>query len=290
MFKGYSQIIGLQIYKSIIFVYKSNIGAKMTENFSSIALRVLQVAWTRLGSWWSYANLSAPYWRFYWNDLPGASIMLQGRRIRLEPDKAYLLKPDTAFASFPPQSPKKPAHFYIHFTVESDSFEVADPLYVFPAGDDLKSRIRQIMELCDRGETFKADMTALGLLGGFIASLPVRLPRGNCEPRTMKAFEILNNHCERGISNPELAAKFSMSTNSFLRFFRQSAGTSPQKYLNQIRVERACFMLHCTEKSIKEIADSLGFCDRYHFTKAFSKIRGESPARFRKKIYSNSEK
>ena len=28
---------------------------------------------------WSHGDLSAPYWRLYWNSRPGASVLLDGR-------------------------------------------------------------------------------------------------------------------------------------------------------------------------------------------------------------------
>ncbi|MFH1022954.1 MAG: AraC family transcriptional regulator [Planctomycetota bacterium] len=34
-----------------------------------------------------------------------------------------------------------------------------------------------------------------------------------------------------------------------------------------------------------ELASATGFCDRYHFSRVFRKLRGVSPARFRKRFY-----
>ncbi|HPN84035.1 MAG TPA: AraC family transcriptional regulator [Victivallales bacterium] len=257
----------------------------MAEVFSSLGLRILQVGWTRLGGWWNYNDLSAPYWRLYWNDSPGASVIFEGRRVALDPGKIYLISPDTAFSSIAPSLTKKVAHFYAHFAVESEMFHLPDSLFIFNATDSSLGEIREIIRLDECGESFKSEMRIISLLAGFLVTMPVRISGRTHGGRLRKAIEILKNHCERGISNTELASKFSMSTNSFLRFFKSASGISPQKYLRQIRIERACFMLHYTDKSIEEIAASLGFCDRYHFSKVFSESRGESPGAFRRKIY-----
>ena len=50
------------------------------------------------------------------------------------------------------------------------------------------------------------------------------------------------------------------------------------------RVERACVLLHATGNSIEQIAEATGFCDRYHFTRVFTRLRGVSPAAFRKTL------
>ncbi len=253
--------------------------------FSSLSVRVLQIGWTKLGEWWNYRNLSAPYWRFYWNDNIGASIFFDGKFFELSPDYVYLIAPDTPFSSKNEKRKIKPGHFYIHFTVETDELDLPSKIFLFKISDSELGLINKIIEFNEKENNYTASMKAISLVSHFLSSIQLKTSGELHRSKAKKALEILKNHCEKGISNTELASKISMSTNSFLRFFRQNFGITPQKYLRQLRIERACFMLHYTDKSIKEIADSLGFSDRYHFTKVFSQIRKESPAVFRKKLY-----
>lgn len=51
--------------------------------------------------------------------------------------------------------------------------------------------------------------------------------------------------------------------------------------MRQMKVDKACWFLQFSEESIKAIAEATGFCDRYHFTKIFTKSMGQSPGRFR---------
>ena len=54
------------------------------------------------------------------------------------------------------------------------------------------------------------------------------------------------------------------------------------EYLNTIRIERAKFMLSCTEDPIVDIAASVGYNSRQHFSHVFTMITGVSPQEYRK--------
>jgi AraC-like DNA-binding protein len=73
-----------------------------------------------------------------------------------------------------------------------------------------------------------------------------------------------------------------MAVNAFIRLFRKATGVSPQAYGRRRRIDQACLRLHHSAGSIKEIAEAVGFCDRFHFSRAFKEMRGVSPAEYRR--------
>jgi AraC-like DNA-binding protein len=72
-----------------------------------------------------------------------------------------------------------------------------------------------------------------------------------------------------------------MSLNSFLILFQQETGLPPQAWFRRKRLEQACKRLHFSEVSIEEIAEASGFCDRYHFSRAFKNAYAIGPAEYR---------
>ncbi len=70
----------------------------------------------------------------------------------------------------------------------------------------------------------------------------------------------------------------------FRRFYRESVG----EYARRLRVERACDEMtrHC-ERPLSEIAADAGFYDQSHFTNAFKRHTGLTPAAFRSAARSN---
>ena len=86
----------------------------------------------------------------------------------------------------------------------------------------------------------------------------------------------------RPASNRVLAERMRMHPNAFCRYFRQAMGVAPQTYGQIRRIDHACLLLHFSKLSIKQVAEATGFCDRYYFSYTFQKLRGISPAAFRR--------
>ena len=58
-------------------------------------------------------------------------------------------------------------------------------------------------------------------------------------------------------------------------------GTTPRTWLYQLRLDRARGQLLDTDSTVAEISDRVGFRDVSHFSRAFRKRFGVSPAHFR---------
>lgn len=67
------------------------------------------------------------------------------------------------------------------------------------------------------------------------------------------------------------------------RAFRRAFGTSPGRYVREIRIERAKQLLEHASLSISQIAAALGFTDQSHLTRTFQRITGTTPAAYRKR-------
>jgi AraC-like DNA-binding protein len=74
-----------------------------------------------------------------------------------------------------------------------------------------------------------------------------------------------------------------MSERHTSRIFRQSKGTSIQKYLIQLRLSIAQQRLIEQTQSISEIAYSLGYKNAQHFSTIFHKHTGMTPSAYRSK-------
>jgi transcriptional regulator GlxA family with amidase domain len=64
--------------------------------------------------------------------------------------------------------------------------------------------------------------------------------------------------------------------------------TSPQEYLINFRIEKACELMQANLLSIGDIARSVGYDDPLTFSKVFRKLKGVSPSKFRSSIQTGS--
>lgn len=96
-----------------------------------------------------------------------------------------------------------------------------------------------------------------------------------------KAQVWMQEDLEEPLTIQEIAHKLGMSYSLFRKSFKDYAGLSPAKYLQDIRLQRARELLRTTDLSVKEIAYRLHFETPDYFSAQFRKKVGVSPSQFR---------
>ena len=91
----------------------------------------------------------------------------------------------------------------------------------------------------------------------------------------------MQERIDDNITLHELSNRCNYSASRFSSLFRQKTGYSPIDYFIQMKMQKACQLLDFTDKSIKDIAISMGFDDPYYFSKRFTKVMGMSPTKYR---------
>ncbi len=92
---------------------------------------------------------------------------------------------------------------------------------------------------------------------------------------------ILENLSNPDFAVPAISSGFEISEVHLRRIFKAATGTSPMRYINYLRLEKAKTLLSESSMKISEIANATGFSDPYYFSRIFKKETGVSPASFR---------
>ena len=225
---------------------------------------------------WEIFHAFRPFWRLYWNTAPGAAVIVDGRTIELTPDIVLLMPPMTNFAirlSHPVN------HFFIHFLPGAGFPRIAEKTTTLPCPGIL----HRVLE-SDTPQR-QQEIRIYALLLELLAELPeqkIETENQTIDPRLRKALRLLDDLPPHRISNTAIARAINMATSSYQHLFKKQIGVSPQKYVLMMRMERARLMLKTSAASIPEIANTLGFADRYHFSAVFTRYNGISPAAYRK--------
>ena len=106
-----------------------------------------------------------------------------------------------------------------------------------------------------------------------------------------QAKTIISNEGKEQKSIEEIAEKLGISYSRFRREFKRQCGTSPGQYRQEVKMIKAKELLHTTDTSIADIADSLNFESLGQFSTFFRKRVGVPPLEYRKRqLYSHKKR
>lgn len=91
----------------------------------------------------------------------------------------------------------------------------------------------------------------------------------------------MKNNYNKELKVGQLALMAGLSTNHFIRAFKQHTEKTPMAYLLQERIKKAKQLLFASER-IKQIAKEVGYKDEHYFSRVFKKSEGVAPARYLK--------
>ena len=97
-----------------------------------------------------------------------------------------------------------------------------------------------------------------------------------------RAVRFIWEHYPDAIGTSEVAAAAGLSRRTLERGFHKHLGQSVNHEITQVRVERAKQMLLGTKLKAHEVALQCGFSDVVHLSKAFHRLTGSRPSKFRR--------
>lgn len=95
------------------------------------------------------------------------------------------------------------------------------------------------------------------------------------------AMSYIIDNFASSISLDSISREAMMSQRSFTSAFTEIVGQTCHNYIMLTRMNKAVFLLKRTSKSLDEIADECGFCDRTHFIRLFKNSFGTTPTAWR---------
>lgn len=100
--------------------------------------------------------------------------------------------------------------------------------------------------------------------------------------KIVRARNILDKEYARPPRVPELARKLGVSETQLRIGFKSVNGVSIRQYCTERRIEAAKYLLKEDRQSISEIADIVGFQDQSAFSRAFRRLCGTSPLKWKR--------
>lgn len=220
------------------------------------------------------------YWLAYWNPTPGATLMVEERRVALTP-AILLLVPARAW--FQRACTRPFDQWWCHYRI--DARPAAPGAQVLPVdtalGDALAAAWAASWRLGSAAPTaIAASHAALALALARVAwQAEIAPPPG--DPRLAALVAALAAEDYPVTDNTTLAARVGLHPKAFGRRFQQVLGCAPQTWLRERRLEQAAERLG-RGVSVEEAAALGGFTDRFHFSRLFRRLHGVGPGAYRR--------
>lgn len=170
---------------------------------------------------------------------------------------------------------------YVTSEMEMKNWESVFPRVLTLDEDELND-IVAINEIYNDADEFSLVETKIALLK-FFTKVARRIKNEQPSIDTVKiAVAFLHKNYNRAFSLRDVAMHCSVSESYLRKTFKNSTGLTVMEYREEIRINKAKELLKSGVFKIKEIADKLGYCDVYHFSKNFKLFTKTTPAKFNK--------
>lgn len=228
------------------------------------------------GREWDHRGVCSPYWRLYYNFDPGSEVRAEGKTWRLAPERVLLVPEGVVFDCV---GGERARHLWIHFSTRPAAQHA---IVAVPTEEPLTGMLQRLAD-----ELRRVPREARRLQRWSTAVIHTGLALGQVEPQTPPPrLRVVLAAIERGLggplSNDALARTVGLSVEAFIRWFRAETGRTPAVYVAQERVREASRRLIFTDDSIEQIAEAVGFANRHHFTRVFTRYANCAPAAFRR--------
>lgn len=165
------------------------------------------------------------------------------------------------------------------------SLSLDHPIFKFNEDDELTHCMNSVIAASKR--TSNKDFLLTSKLYEFLYVLCELYPNREIasEVKQQKYIEdallFIEQNYAHHITINDIAKYISIDRSYLHRLFKQSLNKSPQDFLMNLRIDKACYLLTNSTLKIGDISRSVGYRDVLLFSKTFKKIKNSTPSEYR---------
>ena len=100
-------------------------------------------------------------------------------------------------------------------------------------------------------------------------------------PLIRRVLDHIHLNLDSPLSLRSLALLCNVNPSYLSKLFRSETGMTLTEYINHYRIQRSIPLLRCTEMSIAQISETVGFLDENYYARVFKRVMGQPPKTYR---------
>ena len=206
----------------------------------------------------------------------------------------YLIKKGCLLIAQPGDRRQSTLHFsaiYVHFGTSDKAIqELIHTIAGFYSVSNFEKHSALLSKICETALRFEpdSDILASAKLIEFLCNIKkehFRISSFDSKSYSLSAVSIGIDFMKQNYTEPlsvqQIAEHCCLSASHFHKLFVETVHTTPNNYLNQIRLAAAKTLLYSTSMSISEIAAKCGFHSQAYFSDCFKRYFSLTPKDFR---------
>ncbi len=196
-----------------------------------------------------------------------------GQQYELHPGEYHIQRHNSVQAGVRPSD--APKYLYVHFSAYWNESDTALPC----SGTFEYAKLKTIIEELDRlAHSNTPYITQAGKFYELLSNLYQTTPTDSIAD---KIADYIAKECHRAISLEMICEEFHFSKNHIINIFKKAFGMTPITYMNELKLQKAEYLIEVTSDSLEAIAIQCGFQNYSYFYKLFKRKHKLSPDQWR---------
>jgi AraC family transcriptional regulator of arabinose operon len=257
---------------------------------ANLQVHITTASYNRVGTTWKDIDFIPDFNRFYFIRSGEGYLKIGNQEYYPLRGQLYIL-PSHIKQSYSTINENTFCKYWCHFTAtigDMNLFQMLEMPYFVQVEDESKLEylFEQLIQFYQK-QDLTSQIRMKGVMLEIIAVFLENHHESEIQPTVTESMQKMNKvmeyieiHLDETIMVEDLASLLHFHPNYFIHFFKHHIGFSPIQYINKLRLEKAKHLLLSSQKSISEIANSIGM-DVYYFSKFFKQHNGFSPKKYR---------
>ncbi len=256
--------------------------AYLAENIDNLHINIYEIEKVVLSDRWRAENICSPYTRVYLVTGGSGIIISDNTEVLLRPGNVYIVPAGLKF-SYKCDTRLEKIFLHVSLTLPGirDVFEGISDFIVLENKDEMIKKFQSSLD----ADTAMRVAYIKSSLYGIVAEAMSK--ENDCKIKkysqlVLNIIKYIDYNLTESMSAVDVAEAHFISVGKLRKIFRDEVGVAIGKYISERLMHIAEMQIRFTNKPIKEISDSLGFCDQFYFSRCFVQKYGISPKKYRK--------